>query len=182
MNHRELKFGSSTLLVVEGVVQEAREWQEARVQTQTHLGGGRSIGTTISHYGQFWLRLDDGREVSVQGPGGFQLRAGHRVRVAGADGAASIRAVALYNLSTGVQQYDDVGARTVWQSGWWGWMALLVMVAMIVLLLLGLLLWALSTRHGIFYLTPAVMVAVAGIGFDVRRARRFRQFVWAAMG
>jgi len=61
-------------------------------------------------------------------------------------------------------------------------MVLLVVMAMILLLVVGLLLWALSTKHGIFYLLPAVMVAAVGIGFDASRARRFREFVWAAIG
>lgn len=178
--HKTLKYGSQTLLVVEGEVLESREWQETTVQTQKHLGGRWSIGTNISHHSKFWLKLDTGHEVPVEGPGHFQLRQRHRVRVLGIDGA-HIRAVALLNLSTQLEQYDDVAAREVWQSGWWSGLALLMVLAGIVLLLLGLLLWAFASRHGVFYLLPSIGVFGLGLVLEARRKQHFQRLVWRSM-
>jgi hypothetical protein len=178
--HKTFKYGLQNLLLVEGEVLESREWQESRVQTERHLGGGWSIGTDVSHHGKFWLKLDSGQELPVEGAGGFDLRQGHRVRVLGIDGT-HFRAVALLNISTQMQQYDDAAARAVWQSGWWRAGALLMGLAGIVLLLLGLLLWAFSNRHGVFYLVPSVAVFALGVLLEGKRKQRFRNFVWRAM-
>lgn len=179
--NKTLTFGATTMLIVEGTVLNARERQESRVQTRRHLGGGWSIGTDISYHGQFWLKLDSGHEVPVEGPGDFQVRQGHRVRILGFDSGSSLEAVALYNLTTQMKQYDDTAAKLAWQSGWWTALALLMSLAGIVLLLVGLLLWALSKRHGFVYMGPCAAVFGLMIAVEARRMAQLRRVVWAAM-
>ena len=176
-----LQFGSKQLVVLEGEVIETQRWQESSVQSRRHLGGGVSIGTAIERKGEFWLREDDGQEVSVRGSGGLQMRPGHRLRVLTHGERGDLRAVAVRNLSTGVEQWDEAEAASARDSVLASLIQTLLALALVGLLLLGLLLWAFSKHSGAGYLLPALVPLGLAIALHNGRRNRFRRFVEVAM-
>lgn len=178
---RTLRFGSHQLLVLEGEVIETGRWQESSVQSRRHMGGGVSIGTNIEHKIELWLRQDDGQEVSVRGNGELQMRAGHRVRVLAHGDRADLWAVALRNLTTDVEKWDEAAAAAARDSVLGSLIQLVLALAMVGLLLLGLLLWAFSKHLGAGYLLPALVPLALSIALHNGRRNRFRRFAEVAM-
>lgn len=178
---RTLRFGSQRLVVLEGEVLESEHWQESSVQSRQHLGGGQSIGTTIVHRGAFWLREDNGQEVSVQGNGGLQMRPGHRLRVLARGDRGDLHAVMARNLNTGIEQWDEREASAARGAVWLGLVNIALVLALVVLFLLGLLLWAFSKHSGAHYLLPALIPLALVMALDFDRRSRFRRFAEAAM-
>lgn len=178
---RSLRFGSQPLVVLEGEVLESERWQESFVQSRAHLGGAQSVGTTIVHRGAFWLRLDNGQEVSVQGNGALQLRPGHRLRVLARGDRSDLRAVVVHNLATGIEQWDEREAVAARGAAWFGLVNIALVLALVILLVLGFLMWAFSKRSGAHYLLPALIPLALVMALDFDRRNRFRRFAKAAM-
>lgn len=178
---RSLRFGSNPLLAVEGEVVEAQRLQQSQVHSRRHLTGAWSIGTTIRDQVELWLRQDDGQEVSLKGTGELQLRPGHRVRILARGERTDLRVVALRNLSTSIDQWDEVEAAAARESTLSSLAQIGLALVLVILLLLGLLLWALSSRSGAHYLLPALVPFGLGMALHIQRRDRFRRFAEAAM-
>jgi len=97
-------------------VLETGRWQESSVQSRRHAGGGVSIGTNIQHKIELWLQQDDGQEIAIRGNGGLQMRPGHRVRVLAHGDRGDLWAVAVRNLTTDVEQWDEAAAASARDS------------------------------------------------------------------
>jgi hypothetical protein len=92
---------------------------------------------------------------------------------------ASLTGVLLYNLTTGIEVYDEAAARSIWDSALWVLLQVALVLATAAITLIGAVYW-LFFRSGL-----VLLCALAPLGLIlvtvVWREKRFKAFARAAI-